>query len=72
MINTGGKWDYKEKNVYFLATSPSHFKRCEVLKYYDYMLCAVNEIKNEDDEQFLKVMLLMMVKKFLLTQEYLI
>ena len=54
MINTGGKWDYKEKNVYFLATSPSHFKRCEVLKYYDYMLCAVNEIKNEDDEQFLK------------------
>ena len=42
MINTGGVWDYKEKNVYFLATSPSSFKKQEVLDYYDHILTAVN------------------------------
>jgi len=53
MIKTGGVWDYKEKNVYFLATSPSSFKKQEVLKFYDYILCAVNEIKNAEDEEFI-------------------
>lgn len=54
MIKTGGVWDYKEKNVYFLATSPSSFKKQEVLNFYDYILCAVNEIKNAEDEEFIE------------------
>jgi len=53
MIKTGGVWDPNEKNIYFLATSPSSFKRDEVEKFYDYILCAVNEIKNSDDEQYI-------------------
>ena len=53
MIKTGGIWDPNEKNIYFLATSPSSFKRDEVEKFYDYILCAVNEIKNSDDEQYI-------------------
>jgi len=53
MIKTGGVWDPNEKNVYFLATSPSSFKRDEVDKFYDHILCAVNEIKNADDEQYI-------------------
>jgi len=53
MINTGGVWDYKEQNVYFLAGSPSAFNKQDVCDYYDYILTAVNEIHNADDEQFL-------------------
>jgi len=53
MIKTGGNWDPQEKNVYFLATSPSYFKANEVEKFYEHILCAVNEIKNADDEQYI-------------------
>jgi hypothetical protein len=53
MINTGGVWDYKEQNVYFLAGSPSAFNKQDVCDYYDHILTAVNEIHNADDEQFL-------------------
>ena len=53
MINTGGVWDYKEQNVYFLAGSPSAFNKQDVCDYYDHILTAVNEIHNSDDEQFL-------------------
>lgn len=53
MIKTGGVWNPNEENVYFLATSPAYHEANSVTTYYDHILCAVNEIKNAKDEQFI-------------------
>lgn len=50
---TGGVWDSKEKNVYFIASSPAYHAANDVANFYDHILCAVNEIKNADDEQWI-------------------
>jgi hypothetical protein len=53
-IATGGSWDRHEPNVYFIASSPSYNETNGVIDFYDHMLFAVNELKTEGDEAFVR------------------
>ena len=47
MKHTGGRWDPKEENVYFIASNVNSLMHGA--KSHDYLLVAVNEIATEED-----------------------
>jgi hypothetical protein len=46
MKHTGGRWNPKQKNIYFIASSRDTLE--QGLKCHPYILCAVNEINEQD------------------------
>jgi hypothetical protein len=46
MIATAGRWDPSEKNVYFIASGIDTL--LQGAKCHSHLLCAVNEIRNDE------------------------
>jgi hypothetical protein len=52
MKHTGGRWDPKEQNVYFIASNVNSLMHGA--KSHDYLLVAVNEISTDEDMEWIE------------------
>ncbi|MGA1041540.1 MAG: hypothetical protein ACO311_05975 [Burkholderiaceae bacterium] len=52
MKYTGGRWDPKEENVYFVASNPSVMQQARNMT--NYLLIAVNELHSDESLSFVE------------------